>query len=559
MLLNVAVSAAQNPTLSWAKCMGGTLSDFSSSIAVDAAGNVYTTGGFKGTVDFDPNAGMLNLVSTTPTYTDIFISKLDAAGNLIWAIAIGDTAIEEGISIAVDKWENIFVAGFYKGTVDFDPGPGVFNLSSNNNGYDFFICKLDSTGNFMWAAGIGGTSDDYAFAIAVDSSGNAYTTGYYEGTVDFDPGPLAFNLTSGIFADAYILKLDSAGNLVWAGSLGGLAIEHGRSLAVDNTGNVYTMGDFQNTADFDPGPAIYNLTAAGVSDIFISKLDANGNFVWAKTMGGSDYEEGGAMAIDADANIYSTGTFQGIADFDPGAAIFSLTSSSNSQDIFISKLDSAGNFLWSKSIGSALSDKGYDIAVAPSGLVYTTGFFFDTVDFDPGPGVTSLTSVSADIFISKLDAGGNFQWAISMGGAYADEGNGIATDLSGNVYTTGEYLDSTDFDPGAATALFISNGYHDIFIQKLAQSESAVPENELTSSIKAYPNPSTGNTRLDCNKEILHGTISIYNVFGQLVYHKENLSGHHFTVDLKEQLSGIYYISISDNKEINACKIVMQH
>ncbi len=206
---SVSVVKAQIRSLVWAKGFGGSLSDFSSDIALDAYGNVYSTGTFKGQVDFDPNGGILILNSASPTYEDIFISKLDTNGNLQWAKRIGDTLVERSNSIAVDLSGNIYITGYYKQTVDFDPNAGVVNLISALGTYDFFICKLDSSGSLLWAKSIGSSSDDIANSITLDESGNVYTTGFFEGTVDFDPGNGVHNLISGVFADAFLLKLDA--------------------------------------------------------------------------------------------------------------------------------------------------------------------------------------------------------------------------------------------------------------------------------------------------------------------------------------------------------------
>jgi len=142
-----------------------------------------------------------------------------------------------------------------------------------------------------WAKSMGGTNLEESVSIAVDDSGNIYTTGYFQGTTDFDPGLGTFNLTSAGVQDIFISKLDASGNFVWAKSIGEISTDIGYSIAIDVSGNVYTAGYFYGTADFDPGAGTFNLTSAGGQDIFISKLDASGNFVWAKSMGGISTEE----------------------------------------------------------------------------------------------------------------------------------------------------------------------------------------------------------------------------------------------------------------------------
>jgi hypothetical protein len=199
------------------------------------------------------------------------------------------------------------------------------------------LTALAGDGDFVWAKQMGGTDYDVGQGIAVDMAGNVYTTGYFQGTADFDPGPGSFNLTSTGNEDIFVSKLDSAGNLVWAKQMGGTSGDAGQDIAVDAAGNVYTTGFFYSTVDFDPGPGTFNLTSTGDTDIFVSKLDSAGNFVWAKQMGGTDPDAGYDIAVDAAGNVYTTGYFWGTADFDPGPGSFNLTSAGFS-DIFVSKL-----------------------------------------------------------------------------------------------------------------------------------------------------------------------------------------------------------------------------
>jgi Ig-like domain CHU_C associated/Secretion system C-terminal sorting domain/SprB repeat/Beta-propeller repeat/Bacterial Ig-like domain (group 2) len=470
LLVGSALCHAQSPSLVWAKSMGGTSYEIAYSNVVDASGNVYTVGIFAGTSDFDPGAGVYNL--TSAGFGDIFVSKLDASGNLIWAKSMGGADSDDGRSIAVDGSGNVYITGDFRGTADFDPGTGVFNLTAPTGFADMFISKLDASGNFVWAKLIGGSGPDGSLSIAVDGSGNLYTTGFFNSTVDFNPGAGVSNLTASDL-DIFILKLDASGNFVWVKNMVGASFDNiGYSITVDGSGNVYTTGSFDGTIDFDPGSGVSNLTSAGFTDIFVSKLDASGNFVWARRMGGTGNEQGNDIVVDGSGNVYTTGFFNGTVDFDPNSGVSNLTSAGNN-DVFVSKLDASGNFVWAKNIGGTSSEKGNGIALDGSGNVYMTGFFKGTADFDHGAGVTNITSVGfSDIFVSKLDASGNFVWARSMGGTNLEEGYSIAIDISGNIYTTGYFNGTVDFDPGAGTFNLTSNGGNDFFVHKMSQCVS---------------------------------------------------------------------------------------
>ena len=397
------ITKAQTPNFVWAKSMGGNgAAVFGQAIAIDAFGNVYTTGIFQNTIDFDPGLSTNNLTSAGGD--DIFISKLDASGNFVWAKSMGGTSSSWGLSIVNDPSGNVYTAGYFSGTVDFDPSATTYNLTSTG-GQEIFIVKLNASGNFVWAKKMGGTSGDWGYSIDVDASGNVYSTGYFQGTADFDPGATSYNLTSSGLKDIFISKLDGAGNFMWAKSIGGTSNDYGYSIAIDASGNVFTTGYFQDTADFDPGAATYNLTTAGNEDIFISKLDASGNFIWAKKMGGTLTDQGSSLSFDIFSNVYITGYFQGTADFDPGAATHNLVSA-GFNDIFISKLDASGNFEWAKRMGSNGNDNGWSIVYSQSNI-YSSGIYQGTVDFDPGAGSYNLTSAGTlSMFISKLDTSG---------------------------------------------------------------------------------------------------------------------------------------------------------
>ena len=459
----------------FAKGVGGTGFENGYSVSLDSSGNIYTTGAFQGTADFDPGAGTSNLVSAGSN--DIFILKLDSDGDFVWAKSMGGTSSDVGNSISIDSNGDVYATGYFNDTADFDPGAGTSNLVSAGSN-DIFILKLDSDGDFVWAKSMGGTSTDVGNFLSIDSDDNIYTTGYFQDTVDFDPGAGTSNLVSGGLQDVFILKLDLDGELVWAKSIGGTGIDIAQSLYIDSDDDIYTVGRFASTVDFDPGAGTSNLASVGGLDVFILKLDTDGEFVLAKAMGGAGNDIGNSISIGSDGGIYTAGQFTGTADFDPGAGTSNLVSA-GSTDIFISKLDTDGDFVWAKSVGGTGGDTGTSLGTDSSGNVYTTGGFSATVDFDPGAGTSNLVSAgTTDIFILKLDSGGDFVWVKSMGGTGDDYGNFLKSDSSGNIYINGYFSATVDFDPGAGTSNLVSVGNADVFIFKLIQ---VVPPTVATS------------------------------------------------------------------------------
>lgn len=472
---------AQNFDLAWAKGIGGSGTDQTTAITLDAAGNLYTTGTFSGTVDFNPGAGTYNLTSAGSG--DIFICKLDALGNFIWANQMGGSSFDVAKAIALDLSGNIYTTGRFQSTADFDPGAGSYNLTSFGL-IDIFVSKLDPNGNFLWAKQMGGNGNDGANAIGIDANGNVFTTGSFSTTADFDPGPATYNFICVGNVDLFVSKLDPNGNFLWATQAGGTAGEEGNALFVDATGNVFTTGLIGSpTVDFDPGPGVFNLFGDGA---FILKLDATGNFVWAKEFKVAVFGGVWTYAIkpDATGNIYTTGWFNTTIDFDPGPGIFNLVPPlTNAIDIHITKLDPNGNFVWAKQMsGNTLGfvNSGSSLDIDGNGRIYTTGRFTGSFDFDPGSGTYNLTTFgSADVYISTLDAAGNFLGAKQMGGIGNDLGNSIKIDGFNNIYVAGQFSNTCDFDPCSGNYNLTSAGGDDIFITKFASPSVSITASSI--------------------------------------------------------------------------------
>jgi hypothetical protein len=411
----------------WARNFGGTNSDAPSAIFVDNAENVYITGTFYNSGDFDFGAGTTFLSSNGQQ--DVFIMKINAAGDFEWAKSIGGTGFDFGTDITVDQSGNVYVTGQYSSTVDFDPGSGVQNATANSSS-NIYILKLDASGNFDWVNTYPGFfSFGGGQSIVTDSNGAIYTAGGFSSTVDFDPGAGTSNLTSNGGTDVFVSKLDASGNFIWAKNLGGSSSERIQSLDIDTSSNLYLAGKFSGTSDFDPGTGTSNLTSNGADDVFVAKLNANGDYLWAKNMGGIDDDKALALSIDVDGSAFTTGSFLGTADFDPGTGTSNLISA-GSQDIFIAKLDANGNFVWSKSIGGNSSEYGKGISADVFGSLYVTGDFNDTIDFDPGTGVSDVISNgSTDVFVLKLSCLTTSGTAtISACDSYVFNGNTYTTD-----------------------------------------------------------------------------------------------------------------------------------
>ncbi len=564
LLFLISNSANADVGYSYAKTVGGTGADIAKSVFLDSSNNIYITGSFSGTVDFDPSSSTAELTSNGST--DIFILKLDSTGAFSWVKQVGGSSADSGNAVTVDSSGNIYVAGSFIGATDFDPGAGTSSLTGGSNG-DAFILKLDSNGDFSWAKNMGGNSWNAIYSIAVDTNG-IYTTGLFAGTTDFDPGAGTANLTAPggqtYLDQSFILKLDLSGNYSWAKSIGGSQWDTAYSLALDSSGNVYITGYFESTADFDPGAGTANLTASG-DDIFVLKLDSSGTYVWAKKMGGSGSDIGMNIAVDTNGNVYTAGYFNGTADFDPGAGTANLTSA-GSRDLFISKLDSTGVFSWVKQVGG--SDGNDQPAIGnslfidnTSGAIYLTGSFIGTVDFDPGAGTANLISGgSTDTFILKLDSSANYVYAKGLSGSGADSSNGLYVDtINEIIYTVGQFSSTVDFDPSLGTSNATSLGSTDIFLSVLAPDTTAPEITSVSvsniagsSAIVSWQTNEVSSTLVEYGKtSSLGSTTTETDITSPVTTHSVSLtdlnscSDYSYRVKSTDQYSNVSYSSVS--------------
>ena len=366
-------------------------------MTIDETGDIYITGDFSKTIDFDPGSEVFNITSRQG---DTFILKLDAAGNFKNAVSFG-VSFNRAYSIEVDKQGNIYTTGYFRDETDFDPGPEEFILEPVGSPQvaDIYISKLDSEANFEWVKSFGGYEYLSGVSVTSDSSGNVYFTGSFGGTVDFDPGEGELNITSEGKVDLFVSKLDPEGNVKWVHTFGS-SVENDvpYNIDTDSNGNVFISGYFGGTIDFDPGEGVSELTPIDQDmSTFLLKLDTNGEYEWAINTPAQSF------TIDPEDNIYSVGRFQGTFDFDRGEATHEFTSK-GIYDISITKYASNSSYLWTKTFGGSENDVGFYSSSNDIGDVIFTGKFNGIVDFGDESGVENFSSEGeSDLIIIKLN------------------------------------------------------------------------------------------------------------------------------------------------------------
>jgi hypothetical protein len=361
----------------WVKSAGGENAEGASSIAVDANGNVYVIGSHGGEATFES--------TTLSTYggSDVFIVKYNSSGVFQWVKAAGGEQDDEGLGIAVDNSGGVYITGSYIDYAHFSPSITI-NAAGES---DIFIAKMDDTGAFIWVQTAGGANKDLGQDIVADNTG-VYLTGTFESTATFG----AYSKTATGLSDIFIAKYNTSGVAQWVKSAGGSADDHGMSIALDGSGNLYTTGFYYGTATFESttiGTGIVN-----TYEIFLTKYNTSGALQWAQTAGGTGFDNGLGVAANA-TNVYITGFFTGSAAFGS-----KNVSGQGETDIFVAKYNTSGVCQSAQSAGGTLQDNGQSVALDTSGKAYITGRYVGTATF----GTTSKTSQGlTDIFVIKLD------------------------------------------------------------------------------------------------------------------------------------------------------------
>ncbi len=474
---------AQTPTLDWVSKIGSvTGTESGKSIVTDNNGNVYTVGHFESDVDADPGAA--NYPLTSNGMADILITKSDSDGNLLWASSIGGVANDAAYGVAINSSNEIYITGYYQGTVDFNPSSSVTNFMYSSNGsIDIFLLKLDSNGNYIWANSVGGWGTDIGYAVDTDASGNALIAGSFSSTnVDFNPSASATNYLNAVGGtDGFYAYYSSNGDYTYAKGFGGTADDVVTAIdynVFNFSGYVNLTGYFSGTADFDPTGTL-NRTSNGGADIFVSSFLIDGTFLTAQSVGGQFDDKAYGITTDSQGNIIYTGFFQSTVDFDPSVSSTSFNTYGLA-DVFVSKLDVDLNFVWVKRIGNSGNDKAYAIDIDAQDNIYITGNYTGMLDSDPEAGTAYFTTVSGayDIFILKLNNLGSFIWSTSFhyyqGAGSTNVPSSIHVDTDLNMYIAGSFQGTVDFDlnaPGTGYSLF-SSGLSDYFLAKIASQSS---------------------------------------------------------------------------------------
>ncbi len=458
----------------WASTFGGSHTEIGHALEVNAEGHAIAGITFGFGADMYPGPG--TLVFPVNGITDFVLAKFDHDGMPIWMHQIGGNGPDQCNDLHIDHDGSFIATGYFRFTMDLDPGTGTFTVQSGAQ-QSAFIAKYDTDGAFLWGGSVGGDGMDTGHDVTTDLQGNHYLSGHFNGQADLDPGPNSLMVQSLGLIDAFIIKLDSAGGLLWAKTIGDV---YGNDIAyhtvTDYEGNLFIAGYVTGQVDLDPGTGVHLSGTFGSTSAFLVKLDTAGEFVWGHTFGGGGTAYAYETCLDSTGNIYLCGTFYGSGDFDPHEGVHTLASEGSS-DAFVLKLDPAGHLLWAHAIGGIGQDGFEAMKVLPNGTLFAAGHISATVDADPGSANVPFTSAEqTDAFLLILETDGSYRWAGIL--ENTRQGRFMELDLSdeGEIYLAGAHNGPTDFDPGPDVVLagVFYGDLDDGFVMKLGRCNGSV-------------------------------------------------------------------------------------
>jgi hypothetical protein len=444
--------------------------DFARAVVADGSGNAYVTGYFAGTVDFDPASTASGRTASGPS--DISVAKYSSTGDLVWVYSIGGTDSDTPFDIKLGSSNGVYVAGTVSAGAVCSG-----RVVKNSGGHDILLMRLNSAGTCDWALGIGGSGEDQAQSMLIEPNGDVVVTGFFSGTVDFDPGAGSALLVSRGGHDGFVARYGADGTFETVVQFGGAEDDAGNAIARTVEGDLVVGGEFRGVATFGSALAPVLLTSAGDVDFFLTRLSPQLGTQWATRGGGTGADAVGLNSIQVDGlgRIWVAGAFSGVADLD-GSPLAVLVTSLGSSDIFVARYDGTGAWAGvARAIGGSGGEAVDKMVIDASGNLYLAGWFQNSVDFDPGAGthvvVAKGSQGAGDGFVLSLDAGAEFRWVDPIGSVIAGDGNlgitsGLALDSGGSLWAVGRFFGRVTFDLTDPTVQAQSLGDADQYVAR---------------------------------------------------------------------------------------------
>lgn len=504
---------AQAQSWQWAKSSVGHTNDYAGGLDIDAQGNSYITGKFYDSISF----GATTLAS--PGTWSVYIAKYDLNGAVLWVKSACSAANIKVTGICRDRFGNLSIVGLYSDSASF--GTNSPTTLYSVAGYDAFVASYDANGDLRWARSIGDTGYDYGSAIHADTNGRLYITG------DFHIS--AYN---GSASQVFVACYDSSGNNAWLLHEPDYHNFHqGNDLAVNSDGTSYIAGQFFDTLRFSPTVAI----GAGniEANIFLMKVDKDGNIDWMQRGGSAGgYTAATAIDVDTAGNSYITGFYHGTIIL---GALSLNGPAGTSDDVFVAKCDSAGNYVWvNKASGPWNLDNGVHISCAKDGSIYVAGNFQTQLTLDT---VNISNPNQPDIFIARMDGAGHFTWADHCGGPTFDNIAGLRSNTQG-IFLSGDFRGTGHFGPSLTAS---SDSTSDIFVARIAiDSVESVATTGINAYTMLYPNPAA--TTLYIKDAETFNSYTIADISGKAIL-LDYIHGNQ-GIKIGDLACGVYFIKL---------------
>jgi hypothetical protein len=518
---------------------GGPNADIGEGVAFGPDGVRYVVGTFEGTATF----GDVSITSAGDS--DIFLVKYDGA-SAVWARRAGSRLSDDiGRAVAVAPDGNVYITGYFYGIATWDGGDNLDGSLDNFGGYDAFLAKYTPEGNLVWVRQGGSTREDTGRDVAVDTAGNVYLAGSFEGPGGFD-GVGVFGdttLTSAGASDAFLVKYDADGDVVWARRGGSDQDDLAYGVAVSGDGRIHLAGSFFGTALFGDLP----IQSGGQTDIFVVQYDADGEPVWVEGIGteGYEYFRRGGIDLDTDGNVYLTGSFTNTIVLGPDEL-----RSIGQTDVFVAKLDASGEGLWGRRGGGDGTDFSAAISVGDSHsgtYVFASGYIDRSGNFD---GV-SIDGQGRDGYLAVFLSDGSLASIDLLGGTGHDAGTSIASYQTGGALefsATGSFRNTMEVDRTPLS----STGDSDMYLVRGVVPDGLPVEpgagRPMTSALgNAHPNPFRDRTTLALDVAAAQDvTVEVFDVLGRRVatVHDGQLgtSQHRLVIEAGGLPAGVYII-----------------
>jgi len=516
--LSLAALNSEEHTFGYVKTFGSLsdinkFSDIVNDVETDSNGNVYQSGAFRFTVDFNPNKAIS--VKRSGYYNDAYVSKTNADGSFAWVWQTEGFYGAYATSAIADADENVYVTGYFNGKTDFDSDRNATEYKYSRYSWDAFYVKLDKDGNLLWVKTLNGNRDEFARDIAIDKDGNLYITGYYNATLlDFDPGFYTVDWQAILgYPTLYVTKINSDGTYGWthrsghmAGTIQGQKIE----ISTQPEGSsdlIYVAGHFSGTINFDENDRdsdtdLQTVISNGSNDGFLFQLNDQGILNWLRTIGSTSTDEISDIHT-TNSGVYVIGTTIDETIFGDGL-IEETLGRPGGRNAYYSQFNSDGSYVKTKILPSTSASTSLFISADNNDNVYVSGIFSEATDFYSGsdPIASDIREIDgySNVYVSKYLPNGDSLWTKTIAINGNEALSGMSLTKNNHLYLTGSYSNTVDFDPSSDNEFSkTASGYKDIYLLLLTPN----PEEFSDSTDSTTPETPDDNANLEAPSQNL--------------------------------------------------------